>query len=332
MLTIKLNGENPVSTRFVISPIWEVMTSYSLYTLNHDRFPMYQEWLVETEKNIGGMEFPYFSALFHCQRFIPDFLTPPTTKTLTNIYDEIEAIRNTPHHVIRRDMAQIEALEGQNLSPQVKRLLGEYVETPELALERLVQEIELYWQMALARDWPRMQEILEGDILYRAKQLALGGAETVFSDLHPRIHYENATVHIEKKHPDDFPMAVEKEMVVLIPLIFSCFSPFTLIAPEWFPTLSYQPRGWGMWRSSEVLPPNDALELTVGVGRAKMLQSLATPASTGELAHRLNITAGAVSQHVARMTQAGLITSIQNGKRVYHQLTQRGELLLSLFE
>lgn len=328
MITIRLNGENPVSTRFAISPVWELMTSYSLLSCHAERFPLYHDWITEAKNHIGDIEFPYLEALFKSPRFFPDFLTPPSTRPLMNIYDEIDGIREAPFNIIHRDICTIREKEN-NLTPADNMLLQDFLEQPDKTLERLIEEIELYWCLTLAPHWSRMQEILEGDILYRAKQLALGGAEMVFSDLDPTISYQDFEVILNKRRGED--QVVESHIVMLIPLIFSCHSPFSLTSPEWCPTLSYQPRGWGMWRMAGQLPPNDALELTLGAGKAKLLQSLAHPASTGELAYRLNVTAGAISQHLARMSQAGLVTSTQNGKRVFHQLTQRGELLLSIF-
>lgn len=328
MITIRLNGENPVSTRFVISPIWDTMTSYCLFALHEEQYHAYYEWVSEAYQATDNLRFPYLDTLFRSMRFFPDFLTPPVTRPIMNIYDEIEAIRATPPELVQRDIFELRR-RVNSFTPDEESILQEYVEQPDMALERLVSEVEVYWRLTLARHWPRMQEILEADILYRARQLALGGVEMVFAELDPTVTYENLEIRFKKK--SGYHQEIESDRVILIPLIFSCHSPFTLTAPEWYPSLSYQPRGWGMWRSTDHLPANDALEITVGAGRAKILQSLVQPTSTGELAHRLNITAGAVSQHMARLSQAGLVTSMQSGRRVYHQLTPRGEMLLNLF-
>jgi hypothetical protein len=33
-----------------------------------------------------------------------------------------------------------------------------------------------YWELAIAPAWPRMRLVLEADMTYRARQLAIGGA------------------------------------------------------------------------------------------------------------------------------------------------------------
>jgi DNA-binding MarR family transcriptional regulator len=63
-----------------------------------------------------------------------------------------------------------------------------------------------------------------------------------------------------------------------------------------------------------------------------VLQALTVPASTSELAHRLMVTSGAVSQHLDRLKHAGLVEAHRSGRRVYYQLTRRGEELILLFE
>jgi len=59
--------------------------------------------------------------------------------------------------------------------------------------------------------------------------------------------------------------------------------------------------------------------------------ALQSPLNTGELAYKLFLTAGAVSQQVKNLQMAGLIESFRSGKNVYHRLTLRGEKLMELF-
>ena len=95
--------------------------------------------------------------------------------------------------------------------------------------------------------------------------------------------------------------------------------------------LIYSARGLGLWEQ-HVREVNPALELALGEGRARVLQELSRPANTGEIARRLDISAGAVSQHLNRLNQAGLVEPHRNGKHVFYHLTDRGEQLLFLFD
>ena len=104
-----------------------------------------------------------------------------------------------------------------------------------------------------------------------------------------------------------------------------------MIEPEWQAMLIYAPRGTGLWWREFTPTPDQSLEIALGEGRAQVLRALVTPMNTGEIGLRLHITAGAVSQHLNRLQQAGLVEPHRSGKRVYYQLTERGEKLLALF-
>jgi Mn-dependent DtxR family transcriptional regulator len=63
-----------------------------------------------------------------------------------------------------------------------------------------------------------------------------------------------------------------------------------------------------------------------------VLQTLKTPANTGDLAKKLAISAGTASQHLHRLTRAGLVEPHRIGKHVFYHLTRRGEALIALFD
>lgn len=81
----------------------------------------------------------------------------------------------------------------------------------------------------------------------------------------------------------------------------------------------------------DITPKLTPLEITLGTSRAQILIALQSPLNTGELANKLTLSAGAVSQHLKNLQQAGLIKSTRNGKNVYHRLTRRSRRLLALF-
>jgi DNA-binding transcriptional ArsR family regulator len=71
--------------------------------------------------------------------------------------------------------------------------------------------------------------------------------------------------------------------------------------------------------------------LTLGAGKARLILALDSPLSTGELAHKLAVTAGAVSQQLGKLHQAGLVESHRSGKHVFYRLSERGHKLVDLF-
>ncbi|MCZ0991453.1 metalloregulator ArsR/SmtB family transcription factor [Streptomyces diastatochromogenes] len=101
----------------------------------------------------------------------------------------------------------------------------------------------------------------------------------------------------------------------------------TVIDPSRPPVLIYPARGRATL--SEAPPPvtDRALIRLLGHPRARLLSLLAEPASTTELAHRLDVTPGAVSQHLAVLYDAGLLSRTRSGRTVRYARTALGNEL-----
>jgi DNA-binding MarR family transcriptional regulator len=115
-----------------------------------------------------------------------------------------------------------------------------------------------------------------------------------------------------------------------VPAVFACSSVMWQIEDDWQPMIVYTPRGIGQWKQKPA-EPDQSLEIALGMGRARVLSALAMPLTTTELGRQLDLTSGAVSQHLSRLQQAGLVTPHRSGKRVFYHLTARGQQLLGLF-
>jgi DNA-binding transcriptional ArsR family regulator len=99
--------------------------------------------------------------------------------------------------------------------------------------------------------------------------------------------------------------------------------------PAWQPSLTYPPRGVAtLWDPDEQRGPA-GLGALLGATRAAILAELETPRSTSELARRLGLTAGAVSQHLGRLRAGGVVTGSREGREVLYALTGAGEALLN---
>lgn len=75
-----------------------------------------------------------------------------------------------------------------------------------------------------------------------------------------------------------------------------------------------------------------ALRAAFGDMRAILLEALREPTPTSALARTLGVTAGAVSQQLSRLMDAGLLDAHRSGYRVYYRLSDRGQKLMDLFE
>jgi DNA-binding transcriptional ArsR family regulator len=90
----------------------------------------------------------------------------------------------------------------------------------------------------------------------------------------------------------------------------------------------YPPPGIGdLWSAGE--PGDQALEALLGRRRARLLLELERPASTLDLARRLGVSAGGVSDHLKVLRRAGLVTGRRDGREVIYARTAKGDALAS---
>jgi hypothetical protein len=325
MITIHLTPDDLVNMRFAYRPLLELAFSYRVFANPSLQAP-HRRWVEEARHALHDMAFPYLEALVTPSgRFIPHFLTPTPLTNSVDVENDLAELLATPDALVQKYVGQLIEEEGDS---EMRRY---FMAHPHEALECLVEELRFYWQRALARHGSRMLSIKEGDILYRARILALNGTGSLFSDLHPSFAYKAGRIEIQRSAPsckDQSEFRLDGRGLQLVPAVFASECRMQM-ASEWRPRLSYPVRGAGLWWQK---PPSQSLELALGTGRASVLQALVIPASTGELAHRLMLTSGAVSQHLDRLKQAGLVEAHRSGRRVYYHLTRRGEELIALFE
>src|SRR5207248_2206618 len=116
--------------------------------------------------------------------------------------------------------------------------------------------------------------------------------------------------------------------LLLLPSAFAWPKVVLVTEKPWQPTVIYPARGVGMlWEPERPAPP-DALAKLLGSSRASILAALDRPRSTTELARVLDISAGGVSQHLAVLRSAGLVSSRRAQRLVLYLRSEHGEELV----
>jgi hypothetical protein len=190
--------------------------------------------------------------------------------------------------------------------------------------DQLVELLEAYWSAVLARHWSRMRGVLEADLLYRAQRLAEGGARLLFADLNPAITWREGRVRMKRSIPHDGGRhPVTGRGLCLIPAVF-VNTPGPPNSPDHPPMLNYPVRGSAtVWHTAPPPPPG-TLSALVGAPKAAILMGLELPATTTDLARRLGVTPGAVSQHLSVLREAGLVSRARVGRVVLYARTDLG--------
>ena len=217
------------------------------------------------------------------------------------------------------------------LDPAQERLLEIYLKNPEGSLKRLVDTLRRYHDLAIAPYWSHIQEHLEGDTIKRGQALALGGVETLLSNLHPKVKYGGRALKLDKAYEATIEPAGRG--ITLVPCVFAWPRVEVLVQPDYRPTLVYGPRGVAnLWSSASPAPNGTAIVAALGSGMASILKGLLpVPRTTTELAHQLHLSPATVSAHLLRLKAAELVELQRLGKRVYYRLSGAGESLLGIF-
>ncbi|NYG58431.1 DNA-binding transcriptional ArsR family regulator [Nocardioides daedukensis] len=317
MIEYQLVGMDLGEVRFAISPINEV--SLSLRTFRDPgRYPLHLPWLQMTAEPRDALHIELLTALTNTDLWTPDFLHPRPHSPMTTFHDELDLIASTPGAIVRSKLAEV---HGDDLPPV---LAGR----PDRVLKRIVRALDAYWNSCWEPWWPRMRSVLEADITYRGRVVAQRGMAAMFADLSPRVSLVDDVVRVRTKTHGGYRRTTRGAGLALIPSMFSRGGS-TPITAEQEPQIMYAARGVGtLWETDRGTPP-DAVANLIGEVRASLLDLLASPSSTTELAHRLRVTPTAVNQHLRAMRDAGLLTSSRHGRSVLYLRSELGDRLIS---
>jgi hypothetical protein len=175
--------------------------------------------------------------------------------------------------------------------------------------------------------WPRIRRLLEADIAYRAGILADQGIAAVFAGLHREVSWTGGELVLYPRRAQPVPVTLGGAGLVLSPSAFGWPRIWAATRPTAAGIVRYPARGLAaLWESREPAPA--ALAALLGGTRAALLGLLAEPATTAELAGRLGVTAGAVSQHLGVLRATGLVATRRHARAVLHLRTGRADALL----
>jgi DNA-binding transcriptional ArsR family regulator len=321
VITYRFTTEDLLHIRFAISPLFDL--TWSMQALREPgKHSLHLPWVRAARQRLEGFDWGLIGVIqdHGSSGYVPDFISPPPTTPLADLASELERVRATPPERIALELGW--RFRGDEV-PAVARPL---LEDPARHVDALVAQMAGYWERAVAPWWPAIRAVLEADIHDRARRLSAGGALSVFADLHPSVRWRDGAIEVERRHQQD--VDLRGRGLLLVPAAFAWPDVFSMIDEPWQPMLIYTPRGVGdLWAPAEDGDP-DALAALLGARRAEILAALRVPAATSELAARLGASAGGVSEHLAVLRRAGLVTAQRDGRRVLYRRTAAGEALL----
>jgi len=322
VLELVFSAADVANTRIAVSPLWEIVASIRVLK-NKSRAALYLPWVSDVRDRIAqaNVDVSLLSELIPISRgYIPDFLSPSPDKPLPNVEAELACLRETPAEHVRADLERME-------TPRTRGIEDLYRD-PETGLDRLTSAMLAYWHVAIAPHWDRILHLLDGEVLYRSRRLAEGGAQRLFADLNPNVRWSEDTLYVTSKC-NQGTHQLDGRGLVLTPSVFIWPDIFTCTVAPWQPTVLYPARGlFTLWEDRSRRKTADGLARVLGRTRTELLAELETPKSTTELAKRTRLTAGGVSQHLAALQAAGFVDAHRRGRAVLYARTAIAEALM----
>ncbi|MFF4620332.1 ArsR/SmtB family transcription factor [Nonomuraea jabiensis] len=317
-LNLTFTAHDVANIRFAISPLGEVVASARVVK-DPGAHPLLRPWADQVRRRLQQVDWRLLSDLVPVPTVtIAGFTCTPPSTSMPDLELELATMRGAADRV-RSDLDEIPG-------PRTKRVQALY-DDPDKGLERLAEEVENYWRAALLPYWPRIRSLLEGEILYRARLLADGGARRMLTDLDDAVTWQDETLRIRHRHATGT-RSLRGLGLLLVPCVFVWPRIFSVTTPPYQPTVRYAPRGIAtLWERRRMDPP-EALAAVLGQTRARLLAELDQPASTRDLAQRVGLSPPGVNQHLTALHRAGLCSAHRTGRYVLYARTAVAEALL----
>ena len=284
-------------------------------------------WRRSVVGRLGALDLELLLSLVGDLRALPDYLTPRPTVFAPTIDEELAVVRATAPAVVRRDLLAISQADASPALPPRLRAAAE--DSADAAVEELRDTISdalaAYWHLAVEPLWPRMRLLLEADMTYRARRLAIGGARLLFADMHPNLRWRDGVLSIDRMI-GRWHAPADGRGLLLVPSVFA-HQPAPPVSADEPPKLTYPCRGVATLWSAPPPVSAGALVSLLGETRVRLLALLDEPTPTVELARRLQVTPSAVSQHLQVLYATGLVARARDGRLVHYRRSPLGDEL-----
>ena len=323
MIRFELGVEDLADTRFALSPLHE--TVLSLRVLQDPGLTaLHLPWRRWVSDRLGALDTRLLMALVARRRTLPDYLTPAPTSFAPSFEAQLAVVRQASPARVRYDLQLTHAPDP--LPEPLREAAADDASVLRLR-DSICELLAQYWSIAIEPMWPRMRLVLEADMTYRARQLALGGARLLFADMHPNLRWQDGVLHIDKMIGHHHVTASGRGLL-LMPSVFA-HKPAPPLSPPVAPRLVYPSRAVAtLWDTAAAHTDDAILADLLGASRTRLLHLLEEPLSTAEIARRVNVTPSAISQHLRVLFATGLVNRARAGRQVLYRRSLLGDQLV----
>lgn len=300
--------------RFAFSPLAEA--AEALYMLHSGRVPpSHQGWFEAARPAIKKQDNEVLQAVLPARGDLAHVFLLGARDATTTINDQLRMVAEYPPDRLTAELGQI--WQGVEPPPAVPRLLA----AKAAGMRQLAELLGAFWTAAIEPYWHRMRALLDADVAYRASRMTEGGIAAMVSDLHPALAPADTAFEVRSSCSTEYDLTGQG--LLLVPSVFAWPWLYIDVGHPDPPSLTYGARGVGtLWETStprEV--EDDALTAMLGRSRAAILENLAVPRTTTDLARKLGQSPATTSAHLAILRRCGMVTSWPAGRRVFYQRT-----------
>jgi DNA-binding transcriptional ArsR family regulator len=320
VIRYRFGHDDMLRTRFAVAPLMELIGAF--YVLRRpERYIVHRRWLEWAAPRVRDLDLSLLDAAAPVGgSYWPVFVSPPPREPHPTIEAELGRVAETPPE-------QVVAEITQRYPDHLPAAARPFADDPAAAVGALVEQMRALWDAALAPRWVTISALLESEIASRARGLVAVGSRAAFTGLHPSVGWETGgrlSIHPAAKEAADVDLAGRG--LLLIPSAFTWPEVWPRTDPPWDPALVYPPTGIGdLWEPAG--RADGALESLIGRRRARILHELDRPAATLDLAYRMGVSPGGISEHLSVLRRAGLVTRRREGRRVVYARTAAGDTL-----
>ena len=336
-----LAGDAVERTGFAYCPRLEAV--FSLHVLvEPQHHPLHHPWVRRMRalppalrRELAACAFALGAAPPSLGTALPDPLTRFPEGPFERFDDGLAAVRALPADVAAAGLAGAVAVGEATAPPQgpAAAALAQARDDPRAFLDRLCALLEAYWEVAFAQEWARLEPHLAAGVAAAGRLMAAGGLDGFVATLAPRVRARPDRPGFDLElscapHWGSAPGAPDVDVTVAEAFVFvpSAFS---------WPHVWYgvdEATGQGMTyhvpqlegEARPRIPPADLVRALRACGddvRLRVLRRIAErPRSTQELAPLVGLSEPALSKHLRRLSDAGVLEARRDGRYVLYHL------------
>jgi DNA-binding transcriptional ArsR family regulator len=321
MISVQFDAASVARVRVAASPVFElvawlgVVATGARHPILGDPGPAARNALRDDDVAATAMIITSTAAC----HYLPDFLTPKPPRAplgSATLDEQLTAIGHTPADIVASQLP-----EHWWSSPVVAEHHLDLHAVPTMAAAGLAK----FWRVALADDWPQIEQGLTEQVRRCGLVLATGGVGALFNSLHPSVRWSGDTLLLAEPH--NAIVRLHDGELVVIPSLLTPSRLTVQLDDRRDVSVVFPAR-------SPLLPHQLETDQTslLGRGRTSVLSALRTPRTNREVARELRISASTVSHHLHALAGGGLAERHRRGRGVIYSLTPLGRELIAKIE